>query len=233
LLKQWYKSMSSKERIFAYARVSTAEQASNGDSLATQRQQIEGYAMMKGWQVAEFFIDGGVSGSVPLAERSEGKRLLETVRCSDIIITARFDRAFRSAADALGTLEELKDQGIGLHMIDLGGDVCGNGISKLVFTILSAVAENERDRICERIRDMKRHLASQGIYNGGKRPFGFDVVGERLVPNEQEQAAIARMKALRESDKPLREISKTIAQEFKFALSAMSVKRILDRAAAA
>jgi putative DNA-invertase from lambdoid prophage Rac len=80
---------------------------------------------------------------------------------------------------------------------------------------------------------MKRHLASQGIYNGGKRPFGFDVVGERLVPNEQEQAAIARMKALRESDKPLREISKTIAQEFKFALSAMSVKRILDRAAAA
>jgi hypothetical protein len=31
---------------------------------------------------------------------------------------------------------------IGLHLIDLGGDVCGNGISKLVFTILTAVAEN-------------------------------------------------------------------------------------------
>jgi putative DNA-invertase from lambdoid prophage Rac len=57
-------------------------------------------------------------------------------------------------------------------MIDLGGDVCGNGISKLVFTILSAVAENERDRI----RDVKRHLASQGVYGGGKRPFGFDVM---------------------------------------------------------
>src|SRR5215204_2551573 len=81
----------------------------------------------------------------------------------------------------------MKDQGIGLHMIDLGGDVCGNGISKLIFTILSAVAENERDRIRERIRDVKRHLAAQGVYGGGKRPFGFDVVGEgkakRLVPN--------------------------------------------------
>jgi putative DNA-invertase from lambdoid prophage Rac len=63
-----------KQRILAYARVSTAEQAANGDSLATQRQQIEGYAMMKGWQIAEFFIDGGVSGSVPLAERPEGRR---------------------------------------------------------------------------------------------------------------------------------------------------------------
>ena len=71
-------------------------------------------------------------------------------------------------------------------MIDLGGDVCGNGISKLVFTILSAVAENERERIRERIRDVKRHLAAQGVYNGGKRPFGFDVVDKRLVPNAAE-----------------------------------------------
>jgi hypothetical protein len=40
-------------------------------------------------------------------------------------------------------------------MIDLGGDVTGNGISKLVFTILSAVAENERDRIRERVRETR------------------------------------------------------------------------------
>jgi putative DNA-invertase from lambdoid prophage Rac len=61
---------------------------------------------------------------------------------------------------------------------------------------LSAVAENERDRIRERIRDVKRHLASQGIYNGGKRPFGYEVVENRLVPKPDEQAALARMKAL-------------------------------------
>jgi DNA invertase Pin-like site-specific DNA recombinase len=51
----------------------------------------------------------------PLAERPEGKRLRETARSGDVIITARLDRAFRSAADALGTLEELKDQGVGLQ----------------------------------------------------------------------------------------------------------------------
>ena len=86
-------------------------------------------------------------------------------------------------------LEPLKDDKIGLHMIDLGGDVTGNGNSKLVFTILSAVAENERDRIRERGRDAKRHRVTQWLYNGGKRPFGFDIVEGRLVPNPTEQGA--------------------------------------------
>src|SRR5260370_41914714 len=45
---------------------------------------------------------------------------------------------------------QLQEAGISLHMIDLGGDVTGNGISKLVFTILSAVAEAERDRKWDR-----------------------------------------------------------------------------------
>jgi putative DNA-invertase from lambdoid prophage Rac len=40
-------------------------------------------------------------------------------------------------------------------MIDLGGDVTGNGIAKLIFTILSAVAEAERDRIKERVSVVK------------------------------------------------------------------------------
>jgi DNA invertase Pin-like site-specific DNA recombinase len=221
-------------RVFGYVRVSTAEQANNGDSIDTQRQQITGYAMMKGWVVAEFFVDRGVSGSVPLIKRPEGQRLLASVATGDVIITARLDRAFRSAADALGTLEGFKEQGVGLHMIDLGGDVCGNGISKLVFTILSAVAEDERDRTRERIRDVKRHLAIQGVYGGGKRPFGFDVLDGRLVPNAREHAVIARMQELHAAKTPLRKISDAIASEFQQeAMTAMTVKRILERTARA
>jgi putative DNA-invertase from lambdoid prophage Rac len=217
-------------QVFGYIRVSTLEQAANGDSLDTQRQQIIGYAMMKGWQVSQFFNEAGVSGSVPLAERPEAQRLLAIAKAGDVIITTRLDRAFRSATDALVTLDEFKHQSIGLHMIDLGGDVCGNGISKLVFTILSAVAENERDRIRERIRDVKRHLASQGVYGGGKRPFGFDVVDSRLVPNVKEQAAFRKMISLRQKKRPLREIARTIANEFGLPeMAAVTIKRILDR----
>ena len=79
---------------------------------------------------------------------------------------------------------------------------------------------------------MKRHLASQGVYGGGKRPFGFDVVNHRLVPNANEQAAIARMQVLRANGGPLREISRVIASEFHVEMPATSIKRILNRAAA-
>jgi putative DNA-invertase from lambdoid prophage Rac len=211
-------------RVLGYGRVSTAEQANSGDSLATQRQQITGYAMMKGWQVTEFFIEAGVSGSVPLAERPEGQRLLASAKRGDVVITPKLDRAFRSASDALATLEALKEQGVSLHMIDLGGDVCGNGISKLVFTILSAVAENERDRIRERIRDVKRHLASKGVYNGGKRPFGYDVTDGRLVPNLAEQAALTTMRAMRADRASLRAIGTAVG-----IADPKTVQRILNR----
>jgi DNA invertase Pin-like site-specific DNA recombinase len=149
-------------QVFGYVRVSTTEQVSNGESLETQRAQIAGYAMMKGWTVKEVFVEQGVSGSIPLADRPEGKRLLAAMQKGDAIVTPKLDRMFRSASDALGTLEEIKAGGVSLHMLDLGGDVCGNGISKLVFTILSAVAENERERIRDRIRDVKRHSCSAG-----------------------------------------------------------------------
>ena len=93
--------------------------------------------MMKDWQVDAFFVEEGVSGSTPLADRPEGRRLLAAISKGDVVVIAKLDRGFRSAADALTVLEELKAQGVSLHIIDLGGDVTGNGISKMVFTILA------------------------------------------------------------------------------------------------
>lgn len=210
-------------KVYGYVRVSTAEQANSGESLDTQKAKITGYAMMQGWTVTDIFVEAGVSGSIPLADRPEGARLLAAAGKGDMIITPKLDRMFRSASDALGTLEELKEQETGLVMIDLGGDVTGNGISKLVFTILSAVAENERERIRERIRDVKRHLASQGIYGGGKVPFGYDVVDGRLVENAEQQAVLQQMKQGRDAGLSLRKIAEA------HGMQAMTVKRILDR----
>jgi putative DNA-invertase from lambdoid prophage Rac len=216
-------------RVFGYSRVSTSEQADEGASLAAQQQQIAGYAMMKGWTVAEHFVERAVSGSTPLADRPEGKRLLATIGKGDVVVSAKLDRAFRSAADALAVLEELKDQGVALHLIDLGGDVCGNGISKMVFTILAAVAEGERDRTRERIRDAKRRLTSQGVFSGGRRPFGYDIVQDgdiqRMVPNPGEMAVIERMTAMRAGGETFRAIGAVTGHGPK------SVQRILERMA--
>jgi putative DNA-invertase from lambdoid prophage Rac len=213
--------------IFYYLRVSTVEQASNGNSFDAQRDRLAGYGLMQGRKDlrTETFIDSGVSGSIALADRPAGTRLLAAVKRGDAIVSTKLDRMFRSAADALTMLEDLKAKGVSLHLLDMNGDVLGNGVSRLLFGVLALTAEFERDRLRERIREVKRHLAEQGVYGGGRRPFGFDVVEGKLVPNKGEQKAIARMRHLRKRGKTLREIAQAVGIK-----NAITVKRILDRA---
>ena len=213
---------------FGYTRVSTTRQADEGESLTEQERKLAGYAMMQGLALDRLFVERGVSGSVPLAERPEGAALLAALKPGDTVITSKLDRMFRSALDALGILGRLKEQGVSLHMIDLGGDVTGNGVSKLVFTILSAVAEAERDRTRERIGDVKRDQRQRGRYLGGKVPFGFRV-GEdgALEPVPAEQALIQRAGVLRSAGKPLRAIQAALEAEHGRRLSLDALSRVL------
>lgn len=213
--------------VYGYTRVSTGRQAEEGESLGAQQRTIEGYAMMHGLTIDHVFVERGVSGSKKLTDRPEGAKLLAGLKPGDVILTPKLDRMFRSALDALDVLAQLQKAGISLHMIDLGGDVTGNGISKLVFTILSAVAEAERDRIRERIRDVKTDQRNRSRYLGGKVPFGWTVdSGGALIPHEQQQQAITRMKELRSAGHSLRSIAAALAAD-SFDLSHAGVKKIL------
>jgi DNA invertase Pin-like site-specific DNA recombinase len=116
-------------------------------------------------------------------------------------------------------LARFKERGISLHVTTLGGDTTGNGISKLMFLILSGVAEMEREQISERVADMKADQRQRGKYLGGIRPFGWHTVavagekGKRLEPVEAEQRAIRRMVALRKQKLSLRAIQAKLVQE--------------------
>jgi DNA invertase Pin-like site-specific DNA recombinase len=194
--------------IYGYTRVSTVRQAEDGESLDVQQRTLKGYALMHGLAVDHVFVEHGVSGSKPLGERHEGAALLAALKPGDAIITPKLDRMFRSALDALDVLSRLKERDVALHMIDLGGDVTGNGISKLVFTILSAVAEAERDRIRERVATVKADQRARGRYLGGKLPFGWHLGDDGdLVESPEQQQAIARMKTLRRAGMSLRAIA--------------------------
>jgi DNA invertase Pin-like site-specific DNA recombinase len=216
-------------RTFGYTRVSTDKQVEEGESLEVQRRQIEGYALMHGLALDRIVVEEGVSGSVPVAARPQGGPLFAKLKKGDIVIAPKLDRLFRSALDALQVVEDLRKRGVSLHLLDLGGDISGNGLSKLFLTVAAAFAEAERDRIRERIRDAKRHLTSQGIFSGGKRPFGYDIVvdGEtkRFVPNADEMRVIGRMQAMRKDGATFRAIGTTTGHDPK------SVQRILARAA--
>jgi len=199
--------------VYGYARVSTARQASEGESLDVQRRQIDGYAMMHSLVVDDVLVEEGISGSVPLHERPTGSRLLATVQKGDIVIAAKLDRCFRSALDALNVVEQLKARGVKLHLLDLGGDIAGNGLSRLFLTIAAAFAEAERDRIRERVSTMKQDQKARGRYLGGKVPFGYRVGADgALVEHEAEQAAIRAMIAMRAQGVALRPIAAAITE---------------------
>lgn len=198
--------------VYGYCRVSTARQASEGESLEVQRRQIKGYADMHAMQVAEIVVEEGVSGSVPVTDRPAAGPLFARLRQGDILIAAKLDRIFRSALDALRVVEDLKTRGVKLHLLDLGGDIAGNGLAKLFLTIAAAFAEAERDRIRERIATVKADQKKRGRYLGGKVPFGYRRGDEgALVEDADQQAALRDMRAMRQQGMALRAISAAMA----------------------
>ena len=83
-----------------------------------------------------------------------------------------------------------------------------DGTMTLTPALLSAVAEAERDRTRERVAEVKRDQRQRGRYLGGAVPWGYRVgeAGE-LVPIPEQQAAIRRMRKLRDQGLALRAIA--------------------------
>jgi DNA invertase Pin-like site-specific DNA recombinase len=213
--------------VYGYLRVSTLHQAMEGESLETQKKQVLGYAESRGLKLGceDVFIEKGVSGGVEFKERPEGARLLQALKENDTIIFPKLDRGFRNTRDALNTLHDLKERGVSVHSIDLGGDVTGNGIGAIIFTILSAFATFEKDRIATRIKEVKQRRKAEGFYIGGRRGFGFDVVDGIKVPNTEEQKLLKQMKRMKEKGKTLKEIHRWLndVKGRKLAYSSMRV----------
>ena len=216
--------------IYGYARVSTVTQVKEGESLETQKLQIQSYAISKGLELdaANIFVEAGVSGGIEFANRPEGSKLTQLVTTGDIIIFPKLDRAFRNTRNALNVLHDMKERKVSIHFIDLGGDVTGNGIGAIVFTILSAFATFERERIATRIREVKQLQKAQGRFTGGRRAFGFDVVDGVKVAKQEEQKIIANMKKLRKKGKTYKYIASWLSK-MNINFTAMGVKGIISR----
>ena len=194
--------------VFGYVRVSTLQQATEGESLETQKRQVLGYAESRGLKLncEDVFIEKGVSGGAEFKTRPQGAMLLEALKDGDTVIFPKLDRGFRNTRDALNTLHDLKEKKVSVHSIDLGGDVTGNGVGAIIFTILSAFATFEKDRIATRIKEVKQRRKDEGFYIGGRRGFGFDVVEGIKVTNVEEQKLLNQMKRMKEKGKTVKEI---------------------------
>lgn len=178
-----------------YVRVSTVEQADHGVSLQAQTAQTTGYAAYKGFNVIEVISEQGVSGSVALAERPGGARLMELVEQDhiDIVIAVKLDRLFRDAADCLTVTKKWDQVGTGLHLLDIGGQAMDTSSSsgRFFLTVMAGVAEMERGLLIERTRAALAQLQAEGKRTGSI-PYGYmlDEDGKSLLPKPEEQKVI-------------------------------------------
>ena len=200
-------------RTWGYCRVSTTTQATEGHSLPDQKSRIAGYCQAHGLPApSDYFTDPGTSGTVSLQKRDAGARMLGKLRTGDHIIVTRGDRLFRSAKNALEIAETLRDKGVELHLMDMGGPVLNSSVSRLVFGILMMVANMESERIGERVASVKDHLRKQGRYLGGAVVTGYAVDETGTLKMSRDwQKHLATMKKL--SDEGLS--SRAIADRMK------------------
>jgi DNA invertase Pin-like site-specific DNA recombinase len=139
------------------------------------------------------------------------------------------DRAFRNVRNAFNTLHELKQIGVNVHFLDLGGEVTGNGIGAIVFAVMSAFSAFEKDRIATRIREVKQMQKAQGKFVGGRRAFGYQIVDGRKQEREDEQRIISEMKLLRSAGNSYRSIASWLASNADVQMTPMGVRWVLQQ----
>lgn len=220
--------------VYGYVRVSTTRQADEGLSLEVQRRWIEGKCIMEGWTLDKVYTERPVSGSRPLLQRPEGKALYDALQPGDRVIGAKLDRVFRSAFDALETVEKLKAQSVEFYLLDMpeGGLVTGNGLSKVFFTMLSAFAEFERNRIVERITEVKADQRARNRFLGGVAPYGYRVGDDgKLVLQPKADEAFAMAVACSDAGRSLMVISKMVSASYPDLgpVSHVTIQRVIKR----
>jgi len=216
--------------VFAYVRVSTVSQVEEGNSLESQTSQVLSYAVSRGLKLTldGVFVEKGVSGGVEFKSRPSGSKLLAELGKGDTLVFPKLDRGFRNTRDALNTLHELKEKGISVHSIDLGGDVTGNGVGAIIFTILSAFADFERTRIASRISEVKQLRKSQGFYVGGKVPFGYLKIDGKKAVDPDLQPIIQQMRIKRREGLTLMAIKEWLDQTFGICLGYSTIRQIVS-----
>ena len=162
-------------RVAIYIRVSSEDQAERG-SIKTQEDEIRRRLEREpGVVIVGVYSDEGVSGTVPLAERPAGARLLADARAGliDEVWVYKLDRLGRDLIGLAIARRSLVELGVRLVSAHEGEP------DEFMFDIQSAVAANERRVFLRRSAEGMSRAAREGRYTGGIVPFGYRVAGEK------------------------------------------------------
>lgn len=129
-------------RVFAYCRVSSAEQTTDNQILEIE---AAGFKLLEQRTITET-----ISGSVATSERPGFGRLMNKLEAGDVLVVTKLDRLGRNAMDVRTTVEGLASMGVKVHCLALGGVDLTSPAGKMTMAVISAVAEFERDLLIER-----------------------------------------------------------------------------------
>jgi len=182
-----------KTKCYIYTRVSTSIQV-DGYSLDAQRDKLRKYAEYEDMTVAGEYSDEGFSGK-NIQGRLEFQRMLNDIQNGkdgvSFVLVFKLSRFGRNAADVLNSLQLMQDFGVNLICVEDGIDSSKDS-GKLMISVLSAVAEIERENIRTQTMAGREQKAKEGRWNGGFAPYGYRLDNGQLVIAEDE-AEVIRM----------------------------------------
>jgi site-specific DNA recombinase len=172
------------QAVAIYARVSTEDQAERA-TIQSQLDFLRRFVDLHSLPVADEYVDDGISGTVALAGRPEGRRLLIDAEAGRFgaVLVYRVDRLGRDLRALLDAHDALSSSGVairsGTEPIDTSSP-----IGAFIFSLLGSLAELEKSTISERTSLGRNRVASDGRYTGGVLPFGYDLDAEnRYIPS--------------------------------------------------
>ena len=181
------------KRCVLYPRVSTEMQV-DGYSLEGQKNMLTRFADREEMIVVDTYEDAGKSGK-SIEGRPAFQKMLRDIEDGldiDYILVYKLSRFGRNAADILNSLELVQSYGVNLICIEEGIDSSQTS-GKLLISVLSAVAEIERENIIEQTMNGRREKARQGGWNGGFAPYGYTLEDNKLMIEETEAVAIRKI----------------------------------------
>ncbi len=178
------------KRYISYKRVSTEMQV-DGFSLEGQNNRIVRFGEREEMVCVGEYEDAGKSGK-SIEGRPDFKRMLADIENGldvDYVLVYKLSRFGRNAADILNSLALIQSYGVELICVEEGIDSSQTS-GKLLISVLSAVAEIERENILEQTMNGRKEKARQGGWNGGPAPYGYSLKDNKLIIDEKEAEII-------------------------------------------
>ena len=164
----------------------------DGYSLDAQKTKMKAFCDYNEYEIAGEYEDAGKSGK-SIEGRVSFNQMMEDIKSGkdgvSYVLVFKLSRFGRNAADVLATLQVMQDFGVNLICVEDGID-SSKDAGKLMISVLSAVAEIERENIRVQTMEGRMQKAREGKWNGGFAPYGYSLIDGKLEVNEEEAVAI-------------------------------------------